>query len=253
MHMCGLLDQRSRLAVLSLADSAARQPTHKDLFPKESLEGRVVMKKLKQYVNTQYQFDKPVMLGILCAMCGISGIYGFVYEFIFYYFNGGKEYWYWRGGSFGPWIVIYAIGALLIYFAAYRFRKKPWAVFLISGLGCGALEYITGAGIFCLMDGKRNWDYNVEILNFGNLNGFVCLRSVLIFAFSGVLLIYVILPVLFYLANRMKRNVFLLLSFSIGILFLVDIFYNGVLTHIFPNLYSAQDFYSSLGFHFMKF
>ena len=77
------------------------------------------------------------MFGILSAIWAVSGIYGFVYEFIFYYFNGGMKDWYWRGGCFGPWIVIYGIGALLIFFLTYRLKKKPWAVFLVSGLSCG--------------------------------------------------------------------------------------------------------------------
>lgn len=213
------------------------------------------MKYLKRYINTNMEgyFDKPIRFGILSAMWVISGIYGFVYEFIFYYFNGGMDGWYWRGGCFGPWIIIYSIGALLVYFTAYKFRKKPWVVFFLSGLGCGVLEYIAGAGIYYFMDGKRNWDYNVEILNFGNLNGFVCLRSILIFALSGFLLIYVITPFLFYLAKKLNRKVFLIISISIGALFIMDVFYNGVLTHIFPGLYSARDFYSGLGFNFMNF
>ncbi len=211
------------------------------------------MNKLKKYINSEYHFDKPVMFGILSAIWAISGIYGFVYEFIFYYFNGGMKDWYWRGGCFGPWIVIYGIGALLIFFLAYRLKKKPLAVFLVSGLGCGALEFLTGAAFYYLMDGKRNWDYNKEILNFGNINGFVCLRSVLIFAVSGLLLIYLIVPILFYLAKKVNRKLFLIVSIAIGVLFLADVIYNTVIAPHFPDLYTAADLYGSLGFKFMKF
>ena len=140
------------------------------------------MEKYKKYLNNNYKFGKVTFAAILCAIFVISNFYGFVYEVIFYYFNGGMKDIYWRGGCFGPWIIIYGIGALLIYFTAYKRRKKPLEVFLLSGLGCGALEFLTGASFYYLMDGTRHWDYNTEILNFGNIGGFVCLRSVLVFA-----------------------------------------------------------------------
>ena len=50
------------------------------------------------------------------------------------------------------------------------------------------------------------WDYNQEILNFGNINGYVCLRSVLIFGISSLLLMYIIVPLCFYLAKNMNKK-----------------------------------------------
>ena len=71
--------------------------------------------KYKQYINQDHSFDKATMLGIFCLIIVIAGIFGFVYEFIFYYFNSGMTEFYWRGGNFLPWINIYAIGAILIF------------------------------------------------------------------------------------------------------------------------------------------
>lgn len=211
------------------------------------------MKIFKEYLNKSYHFDKPIMGAILSAIWAVSGIYGFIYEVIFYYFNGSMEYVYWRGGCFGPWIVIYGVGALFIYFLTYRFKKKPWLVCLISGIVCGLLEGATGAFFYYCLDGKRNWDYNTEILNFGNIGGFVCLRSVLIFAVSGLMLIYIIVPVLFHLAQKMNRKAFMIISYGIGLLFLIDVLYNTVLANHIPSLYNAEQLYKSLGFHFMQF
>lgn len=211
------------------------------------------MKYFKQYINEDKKFDKLTMLGILSALWTFSAIYGFVYEVIFYYFNGGMKDWYWRGGCFGPWIIIYAVGALVIFFTTYRFRKKPWAVFLISGIGAGTLEYLTGAGFYYLMDGKRNWDYNTEIMNFGNINGFVCLRSVLIFAISGIMLMYVIVPFLFFIVEKMNKKVFLIISLTVTAVYLIDLLYNGVVANVFPDLYNAKDLWGAIGFKFMHF
>ena len=55
--------------------------------------------RIKKYINNDYKFDKMQMIGIICLIIVISGIFGFLYEFIFYYFNGGMKEFYWRGGN----------------------------------------------------------------------------------------------------------------------------------------------------------
>ena len=208
--------------------------------------------KYKQYINQDHSFDKATMLGILCLIIVIAGIFGFVYEFIFYYFNSGMTKFYWRGGNFLPWINIYAIGAILIFFLTYRKRKNPLFVFLVSMISTGILEYIAGWGMFHFGNGFRCWDYNNEILNFGNINGFVCLRSVLIFGISSLLLIYVIVPFCFSLAKKMNRKKFLILSYSLCAIFLFDEFYNLIFARLL-SLPRASDIYKSLGFSYMNF
>ena len=71
--------------------------------------------KLKNYINKDYKFDKSTMLGIFCLIIVITGVCGWLYEVIFYFFNSGMTTIYWRGGNFLPWINIYAIGAILVY------------------------------------------------------------------------------------------------------------------------------------------
>jgi uncharacterized membrane protein len=109
----------------------------------------------------------------------ISGIMGFVYEEIFYLFDLG--YLVKRGSTYGPWIPIYLFGGLFLTLIVYRFRKKPIIVFLMSLLVTGLLEFLTGFVLLKCFN-LRLWDYNNEILNFGNIGGFICLRSVLLFA-----------------------------------------------------------------------
>lgn len=208
--------------------------------------------KLKEYINTEYKFDKLTMLGIICLIISISGLFGFIYEFIFYYFNSGMKEFYYRGGNFLPWINIYAIGALFIYFLTYKKRKNPVKVFLISMIVCGILEYIGGFILYYFNDGFRCWDYNTEILNFGNINGFICLRSILFFGMSSLLLIYVIVPICFYLAKRLDKKVFLIISITICLIFLFDEIYNLLIAKIF-DLPRASDIYKKLGFKYMEF
>jgi len=205
-----------------------------------------------KYLNEDYKFDKLSWIGIFCLLIVITGIFGFLYEFIFYYFNGGMQEFYWRGGNFLPWINVYATGSIMIYLLTYRFRKKPLKVFLISFFSTGILEYISGLGMYIIGHGKRCWDYNNEILNLGNINGFVCLRSVTFFAISGLLLIYVVIPLCFYLAQKMNKKIFLAISIILCSIIMIDEFYNLLFARIF-HLPRAYDVYKNIGFNYVKF
>lgn len=205
-----------------------------------------------KYLNEDYKFDKLSWIGIFCLLIVITGMFGFLYEFIFYYFNGGMQKFYWRGGNFLPWINIYATGSIMIYLLTYRFRKKPLKVFLISFFSTGILEYISGLGMYIIGHGKRCWDYNNEILNFGNINGFVCLRSVTFFAISGLFLIYVVIPLCFYLAQKMNKKLFITISIILCSIIMIDEFYNLLFARIF-HLPRAYNVYKNIGFNYVKF
>lgn len=209
-------------------------------------------KSYSEYLNKNHSFDKSTMLGIICLLIVISGIFGFVYEVIFYYFNFGMEKIYWRGGNFLPWINIYATGSMFIYFLTYKHRKNPLKVFLISFVTCGILEYISGYLMYTIGNGFRCWDYNSEILNFGNINGFVCLRSVLFFGLSSLLLIYIIVPMIFSIAKKMNKKLFLIISITLCSIILLDEFYNLIFARIF-DLERASAIYKRLGFNYVKF
>ena len=89
------------------------------------------MKFLNNYLN-DFKLEKWQIVSVLCLVFVISGFFGWIYEFIFYYFNGGMDKFYWRGGNFLPWINIYAIGAIMILVLAFRYRRNPFLVFLIA-------------------------------------------------------------------------------------------------------------------------
>lgn len=208
--------------------------------------------KYKNYIENDCSFDTKSWVGIFCLLIVIAGVFGFLYEFIFYYFNGGMKQFYWRGGNFCPWINIYATVSIIVFILTYKYRKKPLKVFLISTISCGILEYFSGLGMYIIGNGKRCWDYNSEILNFGNISGFVCLRSVLFFGLSSLLLIYAIIPLCFYLAKKMNKKVFLTISILLCSIILFDEFYNLIFARVL-HLPRAYDVYSKLGFKYVKF
>ena len=207
--------------------------------------------KYLKYLNEDIKFDKETMIGIFCLLVVITGMFGFLYEFIFYYFNGGMKTFYWRGGNFLPWINIYATGSIMIYLLTYKDRKKPLKVFLVSVITTGILEYFSGLGMDKIA-GKRCWDYSQEILGALNINGYVCLRSVLVFGVFSLLLIYIVLPLIFYIAKKSNKKVFVTTSIILCSIIMIDEFYNLLIARIF-HLPRAYNVYSKLGVPYVKF
>ena len=63
----------------------------------------------------------------------VGGIYGFIYEEIFYRIDLG--YFVKRGTTFGPWIPIYGFGAIIIMYLIKRIKDKPILVFTAAVVG----------------------------------------------------------------------------------------------------------------------
>ena len=207
---------------------------------------------LKDYLNKDVKLNKKELVSIICLVIVISGIVGWLYEVIFYFFNSHMTTIYMRGANFLPWINIYAWGALLIILLTYRLRKKPFLVFLISVIATGILEYLSGYILYGKLNWTKCWDYNKEILNFGNIDGYVCLRSILIFGISALLLMYVILPILIKLVKSKYSKIVFIISIILCSIFLIDEIYNLVFTSLF-DLPKASKIYKSIGFKYLYF
>ena len=150
-------------------------------------------------LKSDYNLDTMQLIDLLILVMVTSSFCGFIYELLFYRIDLG--YFVKRGSSYGPWIPIYAFGVLAYALLVYRFKDKPLLVFLLCVIVSGLLEYATGWFLYNICD-TRLWDYNTEIWNFGNIGGYVCFRSVLVFGLAGLMLIYVVIPMLVKIMNR---------------------------------------------------
>lgn len=198
------------------------------------------------------KLNKKEIITLICLLIVISGIIGWTYEFFFYYMNSGFKTFYYRGANFLPWINIYMYGSFLIIALTYKFKKKPLLVFLISLVATGVLEYFSGYVLYGKLGWVKGWDYNQEILNFGNIDGYICLRSVLVFAFAGLLLVYVIVPTLIKLVKKYPKQLFVI-SIVLASIFLLDEVYN-LCIYKWLNLPDATYIYSKyLNFKYIYF
>ena len=207
----------------------------------------------KKYMAGKVKLLPYQQIGVLFLVVVFAGFFGWVYEFIFYFFDDGTGKFYMQGGNFLPWINIYAIGAILVLFLVrmLKIRKYPWVVFLVAVVATGVLEFVAGWLVYVVGGGTRYWDYNVELWNFGNIGGFVCLRSVLIFGMSALMLVYLVVPFFVMLAKRMSRRAFLILAVSLFTLVMADEIYN-LLASKFFGWPDAVEFYKSLGWEYLE-
>ena len=159
------------------------------------------------------------LIPLLLLTFTMAGITGFLYEtacVILY--EGG---FYKRGTTFGPWIPIYGFGALMIYALTVKVRKKPLLVFLIAAISCGLFELVSGFVIDKYFH-MRLWDYTGTVLSWGNLNGYICVRSVVTWGIFGMILMHVLLPLEEKFLKRFPKA-FNIVTFALFGLFALDI------------------------------
>lgn len=156
----------------------------------------------------------------------ISAIFGFIYETIFYRIDLG--YFVKRGYTIGPWLPIYATGGLLIYLNNIKNKNNILKIFINSAVMCGLLEFIVGY-LLLHISHIRLWDYNTEILNYGNIGGYICLRSVLFFGLSGVFLMNIVLPLITKIINKYQSKKTEYITIFLGGLFCIDFIVNYII------------------------
>lgn len=164
-------------------------------------------------------WDSVMLSNLLILIMVSSGVFGFVYELFFYRIDLGK--WVKRGSTFGPWIPIYVFGGAAYTLLVYPLKDKPLLVFVLCVLVSGVMEYVTGWVLYEVFH-TRLWDYNTEIWNFGNINGYVCLRSVLFFGVSGLLLIYVVIPILIRVMGMVDQGILTVVCRILAVAFVAD-------------------------------
>ena len=130
----------------------------------------------------------------------------------------------------GEYLQILGIGSKYVEIFKHNLMQRIY-VFLISALVSGILEYTIGYTLYHI-SGTRLWNYNTEILNFGNINGFVCLRSVLFFGIAGLFLMYLVIPCIERLALNISKKKFSIISIGSFSMFYADTIYNHIISKI---------------------
>lgn len=123
-----------------------------------------------------------------------------------------------RGFLIGPLCTIYGYGVLAIIFLIGQDTTDILAVFLKAIFVCSLLEYFTSYFMEKLFNAKW-WDYSTKKFN---LNGRICLDTMLPFGILGCLVVYIIHPFIVSIVNLIPSNLLNVLATIILIVFIID-------------------------------
>ena len=124
-----------------------------------------------------------------------------------------------RGFLIGPYCPIYGFGGVAITIILKRYLGDPIALFLFALVICSILEYFTSY-IMEKVFKARWWDYSRKKFN---INGRICLETMIPFGLLGMFISYVANPFLLAIYEAIKSPDLEIISGTILAIFLTDI------------------------------
>lgn len=136
-----------------------------------------------------------------------------------------------RGFLCGPYLPIFGLGSIFILYALTRYENDPIVVFVFGMIICSALEYFTS---FLLEKIFHNmwWDYYEFKYN---LNGRICLFASILFGVGGLLIIYVVQPLVERFLDLFTARTLNISALVLLIIFIIDVIYSIVIAYNLRN------------------
>lgn len=128
-----------------------------------------------------------------------------------------------RGFLNGPFCPIYGFGAVILQLALGKLAENILNIFIVFFLGTiitTTLEYFT-AWLLETMFHAKWWDYSESKFN---IKGRVCLLNSCLFGLMSVALIFVILPFVSGLVEKIPDSIKIIISVILAVYFAADIF-----------------------------
>ncbi len=123
-----------------------------------------------------------------------------------------------RGFLIGPYCPIYGWGSLAIILVVGQNTSDVLAVFLKAILICSLLEYFTSYFMEKIYN-VRWWDYSNKKFN---INGRICLETMVPFGILALLIIYVVHPIIIKFVGLLSPLALIIVSTLIFIIYFVD-------------------------------
>lgn len=119
----------------------------------------------------------------------------------------------------GPYCPIYGTGVILITLLLSKYTNDIIALFFLSTILCGFLEYFTSFAMEKIFK-SRWWDYsNMKY----NINGRICLETLVLFGFAGVLILHFSNPFLLNGLSKIPEFLLHVISTILSLIFITDI------------------------------
>lgn len=123
-----------------------------------------------------------------------------------------------RGFLIGPYCPIYGYGGILITLLLKKYTEDPLTLFIMAILVCGILEYATSYFMEKIFK-ARWWDYSKRKFN---INGRVCLETIIPFGLLGLLIMYVTNPFLIGKLEMLSQTWLNVLFWTLLVIYVVD-------------------------------
>lgn len=225
---------------ISLADTKEKEKEEQEEIKQERLEIYKNIIQGKEYpmrlftISEKHQrkrldtlnYTRRYSIWSLIAIFFTAAIIGWLFEVTLHIIEQGEFVK--RGVLQGPWLPIYGYGCILILTVLYKFRKKPLKEFFLIIILCGIVEYYTGVYLEHTFNGTRWWDYSGYFLN---IHGRVCAEGLLVFGLGGIILVYMLAPLIDNLLKRVNPKKLIVICCILLSLFIFDHIYS----HYYPN------------------
>ena len=123
-----------------------------------------------------------------------------------------------RGFLIGPYCPIYGHGCLLLYFLLRKYLSEPLILFFMAILICSILEYFTSYILEKIFN-ARWWDYSNRKFN---INGRICLETMIPFGILGCLILYIVNPFFMKIISSIPNTILNILAIVLFIIYLTD-------------------------------
>lgn len=133
-----------------------------------------------------------------------------------------------RGILIGPICPIYGYGVLIMTLFFKKYLNDSLTLFILIIVSCSILEYFTSFFLEKVYH-TRWWDYSTKKFN---INGRICLETMIPFGILGLLIMNYINPIIFNLLNILPNY----LIYILGTIFLI--------TYIIDNIISCKIIYN---------
>ncbi len=123
-----------------------------------------------------------------------------------------------RGFLIGPYCPIYGVGGLIATIFLTKYKESIFVTFGMSMILFAVLEYFTSYIMEKLFK-ARWWDYSEMKYN---INGRICLETLIPFGLLGCVVIYITNPLIFSVFSLANVDILRIISSIIFIIFIID-------------------------------
>ena len=137
-----------------------------------------------------------------------------------------------RGFLIGPYCPIYGTGAIIMTFLLKKYLDDPINLWIMIILCCSILEYFVSFILEKIFH-ARWWDYST---NKFNINGRICLETMIPFSIFGLFILYKCNPFFLNLINAIPHTILYLLTIILLIGFIVDLILSTKIIYNIQNI-----------------